>query len=709
MKRITIGAAFALACATAATPLVVTGAQAADHGGAEKATAFVAADAHAGLVKAAQAQSDAFVKALGLSSDDAFVVKDVITDADGSSHVRVDRTYKKVPVVGGDLVIHRDASGRVTGHDGTFTGAITVDLAPSVSKAQGQAKGLAAAKAHKARKGLDGAAVAGNDLVIYIAQDGTQRLAYQVRTTGLQKDRTPSRVRTLVDADSGVALRSFDEVHQGSGTGIYVGSVPLSTTYSGGTYSLRNPSTGNYTTDANNTTSSGATMTDADDRWGTGSNSNRQSAGVDAQFGADKTFDYYKTVMGRNGIWNDGRGARSRVHYDTNYENAFWDGTQMTYGDGAGNAHPLTELDVAGHEMSHGVTQNTAGLVYYGDAGGLNEATSDILGAGVEWYANLSTDVPDYYMGEEIDLNGNGTPLRYMDKPSKDGRSYDCWTPDMNGWDDQGAGNPHFTSGPLNHWYYLASEGSGSKTINGRTYSSPTCNSSTVTGAGHDKIEKIWYRTLSTKLTSSSRYTAAREGAIQSAIELYGASSQACASVEKAFSAISVPAGAAKCSSTSPTPTPTPTTPTPTPGSNAVVNGGFESGQTGWTGTSGPITANAGRAAHSGSWKLWLGGNGTTATEYEQQSVTVPNNGKLTFWVAVDTAETSTATAYDKATVTVNGTTVASYSNLTKTSGYVQKAVDLAGYAGQTVTLKLTATEDSSAQTSFVFDDIAVQ
>ena len=105
------------------------------------------------------------------------------------------------------------------------------------------------------------------------------------------------------------------------------------------------------------------------------------------------------------------------MHYGNNYENAFWDGTQMTYGDGAGNTHPLVELDVAGHEMSHGVTENTAGLDYTGDAGGLNEATSDIFGTVVEFYANNAGDPGDYLIGEKIDLNGNGTPLRYMDKP----------------------------------------------------------------------------------------------------------------------------------------------------------------------------------------------------------------------------------------------------------------------------------------------------
>jgi len=152
--------------------------------------------------------------------------------------------------------------------------------------------------------------------------------------------------------------------------------------------------------------SSRTTFTDADDIWGNGAVTNRASAGVDAPYGAEKTFDFYKNVLGRNGIWNTGAGARSRVHYGTNYVNAFWDGTQMTYGDGASNTHPLVELDIAGHEMSHGVTQATAGLVYTGDAGGLNEATSDIFGTAVEWYTNNASDNPDYLIGELIDIFG---------------------------------------------------------------------------------------------------------------------------------------------------------------------------------------------------------------------------------------------------------------------------------------------------------------
>ena len=202
---------------------------------------------------------------------------------------------------------------------------------------------------------------------------------------------------------------------------MYSGNVTIGTGGSAGAYTMTDPTRGgNNTTDLRGATSgTGTTFTDADNVWGNGATRDRAIAGVDAHYGAQVTFDYYKNVLGRNGIFSNGTGVRSRVHYGNAYINAFWDGTQMTYGDGSGNAKPLTEIDVAGHEMSHGVTENTANLTYSGESGGLNEATSDIFGTMVEFYANNASDVGDYLIGEKININGNGTPLRYMDKPSR--------------------------------------------------------------------------------------------------------------------------------------------------------------------------------------------------------------------------------------------------------------------------------------------------
>jgi hypothetical protein len=519
-----------------------------------------------------------------------------------------------------------------------------------------------------------------------------------VVTEGVKDDQTPSRLHSIVDARSGAVIASWDEVKNGTGNSMYSGSVTLNSIQSGSSWLLKD-SVGTYTTDLGGATSgSGTQFTDADNIWGSGSSSSRQTAAVDAQYGAERTFAYYKNVQGRNGIWNDGVGARSRVHYGNAYENAFWDGTQMTYGDGSGNTQPLTSLDVAAHEMSHGVTENTANLNYSGDAGGLNEATSDIFGTAVEFYASNSTDVGDYLVGEKININGDGTPLRYMDRPSRDGASPDCWSTNTKNLD------PHFSSGALNHWFYMASEGSGAKTINGVSYNSPTCGSApAVTGAGRANIEKVWYRTLSTKLTSGSTYLAARNGAIASAKELYGATSVTCAAVEQAFNAISVPAGSETCA----------TTPPPT-GGNLLLNPGFESGAVNWTGTAGPITTNTGRPARTGSWKMWLGGNGTTTTETEQQTVTIPATATaatLSFWLRTDTAE-SGSTVYDTMRVQVvdgsTTTTLATYSNVGTNATYTQKSFDVLAHKGRTVAVKFLMSEDSSLQTSFVVDDTAL-
>ncbi|MGW2935747.1 putative Ig domain-containing protein [Streptomyces sp. NPDC055722] len=139
-------------------------------------------------------------------------------------------------------------------------------------------------------------------------------------------------------------------------------------------------------------------------------------------------------------------------------------------------------------------------------------------------------------------------------------------------------------------------------------------------------------------------------------------------------------------------------------------NAGFESGNTTWTATSGVITNDTGEAAHSGSYKAWLDGYGTSHTDTLSQSVTIPSGCKatFTFYLHIDTAETTTSTQYDKLTVTAGSTTLATYSNLNNASGYAQKSFDLSSFAGSTVTLKFSGVEDSSLQTSFVVDDTAL-
>jgi len=474
---------------------------------------------------------------LRATSADAFVVRDVIVDPDGSSHVRMDRTIGGLKVLGGDIVVHQAKDGSWKGASLTLSRTADVSRTPKLSIATATAKALT--------RGLK---AEGKPTLVIEARKGAPRLAYLVTTVGTQPDGTPSNITTSVDALTGAKLISEQHIETATGDGqsLYSGTVPLDTTPVTGGFTLTDPVRGNgFTADANNKTDSvwcqifgigcpvPTRYSDADNHWGNGLNTNRATAAVDAHYGAATTFDYYKNVHGRNGIFNDGKGVPSRVHYGTNYVNAFWDGKQMTYGDGDNVvAGPLVSIDVAGHEMSHGVTSATANLTYSGESGGLNEATSDILGTMVEFYSNNASDPGDYWIGEEI--MKDRPALRYMDKPSKDGNSPDCYS--------SGIGNldVHYSSGVANHFVYLASEGSGAKVIGGLQHNSPTCNGSTITGIGHDKVGKIWYRALTTYMTSGTTYAQARTATLNAATDLYGASSTERATVAAAWSAVSV-------------------------------------------------------------------------------------------------------------------------------------------------------------------------
>ncbi|MEU5389028.1 M4 family metallopeptidase [Kitasatospora cineracea] len=498
----------------------------------------------------AAAQAPAAAKALGLGAQEKLVVKDVVVDADGTRHFRYERTYNGLPVLGGDLVVHQAANGKLKSTDKAVAGSLApASLSPKLTAGQAAGKATGAVQAtvgiakdadESALTSVSGAS--GDAQLVVWAADGAPRLAYRTTVEGLRADGTPSRQLLVTDADTGAVLSTHEEIQTanatGTGNGVFVGSVPLTTSLSGSTYTLKDATRGGqYTTTlANKTSGKGTVYTKTSNTWGNGLASNKESAAVDAQYGAAVTWDFYKNTFGRNGIRNDGVGAYSRVHYGSNYVNAFWDDSCfcMTYGDGASNTHPLTELDVSGHEMSHGVTANTAGLNYSGESGGLNEATSDIFGTMVEFYANLAKDNPDYLIGELIDINGNGTPLRYMDKPSKDGASADYWSSTV------GSKDVHYSSGVANHFFYLLAEGSGAKTINGVSYNSPTYNGAAVTGIGRDKAAQVWYRALSVYMTSTTNYKGARTATLSAAADLYGSGSAQYNAVAAAWTAVNV-------------------------------------------------------------------------------------------------------------------------------------------------------------------------
>ncbi|MFB8214391.1 MULTISPECIES: M4 family metallopeptidase [Streptomyces] len=487
------------------------------------------------LLSEANATKAATAKELGLGSTEKLVVRDVVQDRDGTTHTRYERTLGGLPVLGGDLVVKASPAGATEGVSkaSKATSAqlkavgLTADVAPAA--AEKQALGAAKAEGSKAKKASEAPRK-----VVWLGS-GSPQLAYETVVGGLQHDGTPNELHVLTDAASGEKLYEWQAVHNGTGNTQYNGQVTLGTAPS---YTLTDTTRGNHKTYNLNRGSSGTgtLFSGPDDIWGDGTPQNAETAGADAHYGAAETWDYYKNVHGRSGIRGDGVGAYSRVHYGNNYVNAFWQDSCfcMTYGDGSGNVKPLTSLDVAAHEMTHGLTSVTAKLVYSGESGGLNEATSDIFAAGVEFYSNTTQDPGDYLVGEKIDINGDGTPLRYMDKPSKDGASKDYWY--------SGIGNVdvHYSSGPANHWFYLLSEGSGAKTVNGVTYDSPTSDGLPVTGIGRDKALQIWFKALTTKFTSTTNYAAARTGTLAVASELYGATSPEYAAVAHAWAGINV-------------------------------------------------------------------------------------------------------------------------------------------------------------------------
>ncbi|MFG2326867.1 M4 family metallopeptidase [Streptomyces sp. NPDC048568] len=500
--------------------------------GAESVTLTPAQRAE--LIRDANATKGETAGDLGLGAKEKLVVRDVVKDRDGTLHTRYERTYDGLPVLGGDLVVTSDAGTTERVVKATSKAIRPATVTPKISAGKAEQQAVSVAKA----AGAEGAAADRAPRKVVWAAQGTPVLAYETVVGGLQEDGTPNELHVITDAATGAKLFEYQAIHNGTGNTMYSGSVTLGTAQSGSSYTLSDTTRGNHKTYNLNrgTSGTGTLFSGPDDVWGNGQPSNAETAGADAHYGAALTWDYYKNVHGRSGIRGDGVGAYSRVHYGNNYVNAFWSDSCfcMTYGDGSGNVNPLTSIDVAAHEMTHGVTSNTAGLIYSGESGGLNEATSDIFGAAVEFHANNSSDVGDYLIGEEIDINGDGTPLRYMDKPSKDGASKDAWY--------SGIGNidVHYSSGPANHFFYLLSEGSGTKTINGVTYDSPTSDGLPVTGIGRDKAAKIWFRALTTKFTSTTNYAAARTGTLAAAGELYGTDSTEYKRVQDAWAGINV-------------------------------------------------------------------------------------------------------------------------------------------------------------------------
>jgi len=520
---------------------------------------------------------------LGLDADHAFSLRTSHSDDLGQTHGHFTQFYKGVRVWGGDAITHTDRNGA----DLPLTNALHKNILLNVAPSLGAGEALAAAQLDLAPKGAFSYAPT-TELVVYpetvsvthragrnsvdqelSATDVTREvvrfvLAYHVHTELENQLDGIRHTDYMVDAHTGAILQKWNTLHTtaavGTGNSQYNGVVSLNTNSITSGFEMRDMTRGtggNYVTNAahaaDTSTAAGTIYTNTTNTWGDGANyvegssttaANGQTAAVDAMFGMAKAWDFYKNVYGRNGIDGSGTATYSRVHIGNSYDNAFWSDSCfcMTYGDGS-SFTTLTALDVAGHEMSHGVCARTANLTYSGESGGLNESNSDIFGTMIEFYARGGTGATigntggNWTIGEQLATS----PLRWMYKPSLDGSSPDAWSSSVGGLD------VHYSSGPMNRCFYFLSAGA---TTSGNT--STTYLPSGMTGIGNDKASAIWFRTLTTYLTASSNYAAARAGAISAAKDLYTAGSPEEQAVWNAFHGINV--GAAWSSTPPPPP-----------------------------------------------------------------------------------------------------------------------------------------------------------
>ncbi|MBL0210295.1 MAG: M4 family metallopeptidase [Holophagaceae bacterium] len=525
---------------------------------------------------------------LGLDADHAFAMRSIQKDVNDldRTHTRFDKLYNGVKVWGGDLIAHSGPEGDIIGITTNHKEKVRVNVNPTL----GSNEALAIAH-HNLNPMGPYATEPTAELVIYpmsvdLRRPGRTRvadldlnaedvvrtvvrnlLAYHVHVA-LENGTTETIHRDyMIDAHSGRILKQWDDLHTtaavGSGNSQYSGTVSLDTNSTASGFELRDMTRGTGGTFGNNvvtnlnhaTTGNGTVYSNTTNSWGDGANyvegssttaANGQTAAVDAHFGIMSTWDYFKKVLGRNGIDGTGKASYIRVHYSNSYDNAFWSDACfcMTFGDGS-SFTTLTSMDVAGHEMSHGVCATTANLTYSGESGGLNEANSDIHGTMVEFYRTTpgATTVPatggNWTIGEQL----SATPLRYMYKPSLDGSSPDAWSSTVGNLD------VHYSSGPSNRAFYFLSQGA---TTTGNT--STTYLPSGMTGIGNDHAARIAFRALATYMTSSTNYAAARTAYINAAIDLYGAGSAEEQAVWNAFHGINV--GAAWGSAPPPPPPP---------------------------------------------------------------------------------------------------------------------------------------------------------
>lgn len=497
---------------------------------------------------------------------DDFRVKRVEIDDLKMAHTHVQQTVNGVPVWEGEAIVHLRPDGELSRLTDELKEGIGVNTSPNFKA--GEALELARQVKGTKRILTDEPII---DLWVFRGED-RDHLVYRVEMPRLDGTEKTSVPVVFVDAHTGEKVFEYDNLQTGTGNSLYSGTVTINTSSSGSTFYMedltRRMGTFNMNNTGNTSTGTGGTQsryTGTDDTW----NATNERAGVDAHYGAMKTFDYYQQVHGRNGIdGNYGPGTTaagansgvslvsSRVHFGSNYNNAFWYQNRMSYGDGNGSTFsPLTTIDICGHEMTHGVIERSANLTYARESGALNESFADIFGAMVEAFADGGTSTNTWLIGEDAYTPGvSGDALRRMDNPNAVGdpdhyslRLYPGSCTPSNANDQCGV---HTNSSISNHAYYLLTNG-GTNRVSGVS----------VAGIGTSDAGRIFYRALTVYMTASTNFAGARTATLNAATDLFGSSSTQYNRVATAWCAV----GVGSCPGGGGTPTPTPTA-TPTPG-----------------------------------------------------------------------------------------------------------------------------------------------
>jgi Zn-dependent metalloprotease len=510
---------------------------------------------------------------LGLSNADQMVQRTAETDQLGFTHQKFAQFYQGIRVEHADYTVHSKA-GTVESISGDFEKVQGVSITPSLSESAALDRAVAHVGARKYMWQTTDADAASfrptGELVIVRdarVENGPLVLAWKFN---IYAAAPISRAYVYVDARTGAVVLQDNIIKHAAATGTFATAYSGSRSFTDGTttggYFLREGTTRGqgietYNCRKGNSYTSAVDFIDADNNWTSAeyNNANFDNVAGDAHVGAQATYDYWKNVHGRNSYDNAGAKIKSYVHFDdvpggAGYENAYWDGVRMTYGDGATRFRPLTSLDVCGHEIGHAVCEKTANLTYANESGAMNEGLSDIWGASIEAYAVASLGFTSggvkakstWLIGEEIDKQQ--AALRSMSDPKSLGQpAYykgQYWAPlssSPSNANDQGG--VHTNSGVLNHWFYILAVGKSGTNEGGGVYS--------VTGVGLDAAAKITYRMESVYMTASSTYAQARTYAIQAATDLYGASSAQVTAVTNAWFAVGV--GAAAGGTTPPT------------------------------------------------------------------------------------------------------------------------------------------------------------